>query len=237
MANGLGINPYSLRYQQGGVSAIPTLPSHPMIMQQAPQQSSSENELLKALRAYQSMAGGGRAGGLAGLSGSISPAIASSLYGGSGTGAAIMAGAPATGVAGTGAFSGTALAGLLGESAGAGAMSSLGIGSGAGASAAGGLGAAMASNPVGWVLGGLSAPFVASSDPETFGSLGAVGTTGEALNGLWSGKGLTEFFDTDNLATHFIPGADLTNTLGITKDADWDFLNPVSDIFGDIFGF
>ena len=124
-----------------------------------------------------------------------------------GTGAAGMTGTASAATGGTGA------------TAGAGGM--------AGMSGLGALG--MFALPA-YILGGLAA---GSADPETFGKLPLVGTTGEALNGLFNGKGLTEFFDTDNLAQNLLPG------IGdfLPDDTSESIFKPVQNMFGSIFGF
>lgn len=131
--------------------------------------------------------------------------------------------------------------GLFNSGAGAGGISS-GAATGAsatggssvggiGTGALGGLGAAgLYALPVAYVLGGLAG---GSADPETFGKLPLVGTTGEALNGLFNGKWLTEFFDSDNIAQNLLPGIGDFMT---DKQAD-DIFKPVSNFFGNIFGF
>lgn len=124
-----------------------------------------------------------------------------------GTGAAGMTGTAGAATGGTGA------------TAGAGGM--------AGMSGLGALG--MFALPA-YILGGLAA---GSADPETFGKLPLVGTTGEALNGLFNGKGLTEFFDTDNIAQNLLPG------IGdfLPDDTSESIFKPVQNMFGNIFGF
>ena len=124
-----------------------------------------------------------------------------------GTGAAGMTGTAGAATGGTGA------------TAGAGGMAGMG-----------GLGAlGMFALPA-YILGGLAA---GSADPETFGKLPLVGTTGEALNGLFNGKGLTEFFDTDNIAQNLLPG------IGdfLPDDTSESIFKPVQNMFGSIFGF
>lgn len=127
-----------------------------------------------------------------------------------GTGAAGMTGTAGAATGGTGA---TAGAGGAGGMAGMGGLGALG----------------MFALPA-YILGGLAA---GSADPETFGKLPLVGTTGEALNGLFNGKGLTEFFDTDNIAQNLLPG------IGdfLPDDTSESIFKPVQNMFGNIFGF
>lgn len=127
-----------------------------------------------------------------------------------GTGAAGMTGTAGAATGGTGA---TAGAGGAGGMAGMGGLGALG----------------MFALPA-YILGGLAA---GSADPETFGKLPLVGTTGEALNGLFNGKGLTEFFDTDNIAQNLLPG------IGdfLPDDTSESIFKPVQNMFGSIFGF
>lgn len=128
---------------------------------------------------------------------------------GSGTGAGAGAGTGATGIASTGASSGLGASGAgLGSGLAAGAMWAL---------------------PA-YIAGGLAA---GSADPETFGKLPLVGTTGEALNGLFNGNGLKEFFDSDNIAQNLLPGI---GDFMSDEQADSIF-KPVEDLFGNIFGF
>ena len=124
-----------------------------------------------------------------------------------GTGAAGMTGTAGAATGGTGA------------TAGAGGM--------AGMSGLGTLG--MFALPA-YIVGGLSA---SGADPETFGKLPLVGTTGEAINGLFNGKGLTEFFDTDNIAQNLLPG------IGdfLPDETSESIFKPVQNMFGSIFGF
>lgn len=136
---------------------------------------------------------------------------AGSAAGGSGT-AGIASSAGATGAA-TG-----------GSSATAGGMG------GAGMAGMGGLGAlGMFALPA-YIVGGLGA---SAGDPETLGKLPLVGTTGEAINGLFNGKGFTEFFDTDNIAQNLLPG------IGdfLPDDTSESIFKPVQNLFGNIFGF
>lgn len=124
-----------------------------------------------------------------------------------------------TGAAGMTGTAGGAATGGTGATAGAGGMAGMG-----------GLGAlGMFALPA-YILGGLAA---GSADPETFGKLPLVGTTGEALNGLFNGKGLTEFFDTDNIAQNLLPG------IGdfLPDDTSESIFKPVQNMFGSIFGF
>ena len=127
-----------------------------------------------------------------------------------GTGAAGMTGTAGAATGGTGA---TAGAGGAGGMAGMGGLGALG----------------MFALPA-YILGGLAA---GSADPETFGKLPLVGTTGEALNGLFNGKGLTEFFDTDNIAQNLLPG------IGdfLPDSTSESIFKPVQNMFGSIFGF
>lgn len=124
-----------------------------------------------------------------------------------------------TGAAGMTGTAGGAATGGTGATAGAGGMAGMG-----------GLGAlGMFALPA-YILGGLAA---GSADPETFGKLPLVGTTGEALNGLFNGKGLTEFFDTDNIAQNLLPG------IGdfLPDETSESIFKPVQNMFGSIFGF
>lgn len=127
-----------------------------------------------------------------------------------GTGAAGMTGTAGAATGGTGA---TAGAGGAGGMAGMGGLSTLG----------------MFALPA-YIVGGLGA---SAGDPETFGKLPLVGTTGEALNGLFNGKGLTEFFDTDNIAQNLLPG------IGdfLPDSTSESIFKPVQNMFGSIFGF
>lgn len=124
-----------------------------------------------------------------------------------------------TGAAGMTGTAGSAATGGTGATAGAGGMAGMG-----------GLGAlGMFALPA-YILGGLAG---SSADPETFGKLPLVGTTGEALNGLFNGKGLTEFFDTDNIAQNLLPG------IGdfLPDSTSESIFKPVQNMFGSIFGF
>ena len=127
---------------------------------------------------------------------------------------------------GTGAagMTGTAGAATGGTGATAGGMGGAGM---AGMSGLGTLG--MFALPA-YIVGGLAA---SGADPETFGKLPLVGTTGEAINGLFNGKGLTELFDTDNIAQNLLPG------IGdfLPDDTSESIFKPVQNMFGSIFGF
>ena len=149
-----------------------------------------------------------------GLMGLFNSGAAGGAAGGSGT-AGIASSAGATGA--TGAATG-------GSSAAAGGMGGAGM---AGMSGLGALG--MFALPA-YIVGGLGA---SAGDPETFGKLPLVGTTGEAFNGLFNGKGLTEFFDTDNIAQNLLPG------IGdfLPDSTSESIFKPVQNMFGSIFGF
>ena len=122
---------------------------------------------------------------------------------------------------------GTGLMGLFNSGAAGGTAGGMG---GAGMAGMGGLGTlGMFALPA-YIVGGLAA---SGADPETFGKLPLVGTTGEAINGLFNGKGLTEFFDTDNIAQNLLPG------IGdfLPDDTSESIFKPVQNLFGNIFGF
>lgn len=132
---------------------------------------------------------------------------------------------------------GTGLFGFLGGgssgTAGASGIAGSGASTGLGTTGAG-LGSGLAAGAM-WALpayiaGGLAA---GSADPETFGKLPLVGTTGEALNGLFNGNGFQEFFDSDNIAQNLLPGI---GDFMSDEQADSIF-KPVQDMFGSIFGF
>ena len=160
---------------------------------------------LNALKMYSNYQNG------TGLMGLFNSGAAGGAAGGSGT-AGIASSAGATGAA-TG-----------GSGATAGGMGGAGM---AGMSGLGTLG--MFALPA-YIVGGLSA---SGADPETFGKLPLVGTTGEAINGLFNGKGLTEFFDTDNIAQNLLPG------IGdfLPDETSESIFKPVQNMFGSIFGF
>ena len=160
---------------------------------------------LNALKMYSTYQNG------TGLMGLFNSGAAGGAAGGSGT-AGIASSAGATGAA-TG-----------GSGATAGGMGGAGM---AGMSGLGTLG--MFALPA-YIVGGLGA---SAGDPETFGKLPLVGTTGEAINGLFNGKGLTEFFDTDNIAQNLLPG------IGdfLPDDTSESIFKPVQNLFGNIFGF
>ena len=160
---------------------------------------------LNALKMYSSYQNG------TGLMGLFNSGAAGGAAGGSGT-AGIASSAGATGAA-TG-----------GSGATAGGMGGAGM---AGMSGLGAMG--MFALPA-YIVGGLGA---SGGDPETFGKLPLVGTTGEAINGLFNGKGLTEFFDTDNIAQNLLPG------IGdfLPDDTSESIFKPVQNMFGSIFGF
>ena len=160
---------------------------------------------LNALKMYSNYQNG------TGLMGLFNSGAAGGAAGGSGT-AGIASSAGATGAA-TG-----------GSGATAGGMGGAGM---AGMSGLGTLG--MFALPA-YIVGGLAA---SGADPETFGKLPLVGTTGEALNGLFNGKGLTEFFDTDNIAQNLLPG------IGdfLPDETSESIFKPVQNLFGNIFGF
>ena len=142
---------------------------------------------------------------------------------------------------------GTGLMGLFNSGAAGGATGGSTVGATGAATSAGGTGASAATGAGGmagmsglgalgmfalpaYILGGLAG---SSADPETFGKLPLVGTTGEALNGLFNGKGLTEFFDTDNIAQNLLPG------IGdfLPDSTSESIFKPVQNMFGSIFGF
>ena len=160
---------------------------------------------LNALKMYSSYQNG------TGLMGLFNSGAAGGAAGGSGTaGIASSAGATGAATGGSGATAG-------------------GMG-GAGMAGMGGLGTlGMFALPA-YIVGGLGA---SAGDPETFGKLPLVGTTGEAINGLFNGKGLTEFFDTDNIAQNLLPG------IGdfLPDDTSESIFKPVQNLFGSIFGF
>ena len=160
---------------------------------------------LNALKMYSTYQNG------TGLMGLFNSGAAGGAAGGSGT-AGIASSAGATGAA-TG-----------GSGATAGGMGGAGM---AGMSGLGTLG--MFALPA-YIVGGLGA---SAGDPETFGKLPLVGTTGEAINGLFNGKGLTEFFDTDNIAQNLLPG------IGdfLPDETSESIFKPVQNLFGSIFGF
>lgn len=160
---------------------------------------------LNALKMYSNYQNG------TGLMGLFNSGAAGGAAGGSGT-AGIASSAGATGAA-TG-----------GSGATAGGMGGAGM---AGMSGLGTLG--MFALPA-YIVGGLAA---SGADPETFGKLPLVGTTGEAINGLFNGKGLTEFFDTDNIAQNLLPG------IGdfLPDETSESIFKPVQNLFGSIFGF
>ena len=160
---------------------------------------------LNALKMYSTYQNG------TGLMGLFNSGAAGGAAGGSGTaGIASSAGATGAATGGSGATAG-------------------GMG-GAGMAGMGGLGTlGMFALPA-YIVGGLAA---SGADPETFGKLPLVGTTGEAINGLFNGKGLTEFFDTDNIAQNLLPG------IGdfLPDDTSESIFKPVQNMFGSIFGF
>lgn len=160
---------------------------------------------LNALKMYSNYQNG------TGLMGLFNSGAAGGAAGGSGTaGIASSAGATGAATGGSGATAG-------------------GMG-GAGMAGMGGLGTlGMFALPA-YIVGGLAA---SGADPETFGKLPLVGTTGEALNGLFNGKGLTEFFDTDNIAQNLLPG------IGdfLPDETSESIFKPVQNLFGSIFGF
>ena len=160
---------------------------------------------LNALKMYSSYQNG------TGLMGLFNSGAAGGAAGGSGTaGIASSAGATGAATGGSGATAG-------------------GMG-GAGMAGMGGLGTlGMFALPA-YIVGGLGA---SAGDPETFGKLPLVGTTGEAINGLFNGKGLTEFFDTDNIAQNLLPG------IGdfLPDETSESIFKPVQNLFGSIFGF
>lgn len=160
---------------------------------------------LNALKMYSNYQNG------TGLMGLFNSGAAGGAAGGSGTaGIASSAGATGAATGGSGATAG-------------------GMG-GAGMAGMGGLGTlGMFALPA-YIVGGLAA---SGADPETFGKLPLVGTTGEAINGLFNGKGLTEFFDTDNIAQSLLPG------IGdfLPDETSESIFKPVQNLFGSIFGF
>ena len=161
---------------------------------------------LNALKMYSNYQNG------TGLMGLFNSGAAGGAAGGSGTAGIASSAGGATGAA-TG-----------GSGATAGGMG------GAGMAGMGGLGTlGMFALPA-YIVGGLAA---SGADPETFGKLPLVGTTGEAINGLFNGKGLTEFFDTDNIAQNLLPG------IGdfLPDDTSESIFKPVQNMFGSIFGF
>ena len=160
---------------------------------------------LNALKMYSNYQNG------TGLMGLFNSGAAGGAAGGSGT-AGIASSAGATGAA-TG-----------GSGATAGGMGGAGM---AGMSGLGTLG--MFALPA-YIVGGLGA---SAGDPETFGKLPLVGTTGEALNSLFNGNGFEEFFDTDNIAQNLLPG------IGdfLSDDTSESIFKPVQNLFGSIFGF
>ena len=163
---------------------------------------------LNALKMYSNYQNG------TGLMGLFNSGAAGGAAGGSGTAGIASSAGGATGAAG-------AATGGTGATAGAG---------GAGMAGMGGLGTlGMFALPA-YIVGGLAA---SGADPETFGKLPLVGTTGEAINGLFNGKGLTEFFDTDNIAQNLLPG------IGdfLPDDTSESIFKPVQNLFGSIFGF
>ena len=142
---------------------------------------------------------------------------------------------------------GTGLMGLFNSGAAGGATGGSTVGATGAATSAGGTGAGAATGAGGmagmsglgalgmfalpaYILGGLAG---GAADPETFGKLPLVGTTGEALNGLFNDKGLTEFFDTDNIAQNLLPG------IGdfLPDSTSESIFKPVQNMFGSIFGF
>ena len=160
---------------------------------------------LNALKMYSNYQSG------TGLTGLFNSGAAGGAAGGSGT-------------AGIASSAGATSAATGGSSAAAGGMG------GAGMAGMGGLGTlGMFALPA-YIVGGLGA---SAGDPETFGKLPLVGTTGEAINGLFNGKGLTEFFDTDNIAQNLLPG------IGdfLPDETSESIFKPVQNMFGSIFGF
>lgn len=159
---------------------------------------------LNALKMYSTYQNG------TGLMGLFNSGAAGGAAGGSGTaGIASSAGATGAATGGSGATAGMGGAGMAGMS---------------------GLGALGTFALPAYIVGGLGA---SAGDPETFGKLPLVGTTGEALNGLFNGKGLTEFFDTDNIAQNLLPG------IGdfLPDETSESIFKPVQNLFGNIFGF
>ena len=148
------------------------------------------------------------------------------LFNGGGAGA--TGGMGGSGMAGASGMSGaTGAAGASGGMGATGATGATGAGGMAGMSGLGAMG--MFALPA-YIVGGLAA---SGADPETFGKLPLVGTTGEAINGLFNGKGLTEFFDTDNIAQNLLPG------IGdfLPDETSESIFKPVQNMFGSIFGF
>ena len=164
---------------------------------------------LNALKMYSNYQNG------TGLMGLFNSGAAGGAAGGSGT-AGIASSAGATGAAGA--------SGGMGAT---GATGATGAGGMAGMSGLGAMG--MFALPA-YIVGGLAA---SGADPETFGKLPLVGTTGEGINGLFNGKGLTEFFDTDNIAQNLLPG------IGdfLPDETSESIFKPVQNLFGNIFGF
>ena len=149
-----------------------------------------------------------------------------SLFNGGGAGA--TGGMGGSGMAGASGMSGAT--GAAGASGGMGATGATGATGAGGMAGMGGLGAmGMFALPA-YIVGGLAA---SGADPETFGKLPLVGTTGEGINGLFNGKGLTEFFDTDNIAQNILPG------IGdfLPDETSESIFKPVQNLFGNIFGF
>ena len=149
-----------------------------------------------------------------------------SLFNGGGAGA--TGGMGGSGMAGASGMSGaTGAAGASGGMGATGATGATGAGGMAGMSGLGAMG--MFALPA-YIVGGLAA---SGADPETFGKLPLVGTTGEGINGLFNGKGLTEFFDTDNIAQNLLPG------IGdfLPDETSESIFKPVQNLFGNIFGF
>ena len=139
-------------------------------------------------------------------------------------------GASATGgMGGSGMVGASGMSGATGAAGASGGMGATGA-SGAGVAGMSGLGAMGAFALPAYIVGGLAA---SGADPETFGKLPLVGTTGEAINGLFNGKGLTEFFDTDNIAQNLLPG------IGdfLPDETSESIFKPVQNLFGNIFGF
>ena len=165
---------------------------------------------LNALKMYSNYQNG------TGLMGLFNSGAAGGAAGGSGTAGIASSAGGATGAAG--ASGGMGATGATGAT-GAGGMAGMG-----------GLGTlGMFALPA-YIVGGLAA---SGADPETFGKLPLVGTTGEALNSLFNGNGFGEFFDTDNIAQNLLPG------IGdfFPDETSDQIFQPVSDFFGNIFGF
>ena len=165
---------------------------------------------LNALKMYSNYQNG------TGLMGLFNSGAAGGAAGGSGTAGIASSAGGATGAAG--ASGGMGATGATGAT-GAGGMAGMG-----------GLGTlGMFALPA-YIVGGLAA---SGADPETFGKLPLVGTTGEGINGLFNGKGLTEFFDTDNIAQNLLPG------IGdfLPDETSESIFKPVQNLFGNIFGF